>query len=153
LNGAVRDSPLLGRAAIAGAGYFLLVFALGFVFGTARSALLAVAPRISRFEAVIVELPIMLMASWLLCGVVVRRAAVPRAAIARATMGATAFVLLMLAELGLDLLLLGETVGQHFASYGDASHALGLAAQVAFGLFPLARRGHHGLTTRPGHRY
>lgn len=37
----------------------------------------------------------------------------------------------------LSLVQLGLTVGEHFATYRDLSYALGLYAQIAFGLFPL----------------
>ena len=125
------------RALRAGVAYFALVFALGFAFGTVRTLLLARFPEIGRFAAVLVELPFLLTASWLICHHVIRRLAVPDTLRARAITGAVAFALLMLAEAVLDALLAGATLAGHFAQYLEPSHALGLAGQVAFGLMPL----------------
>jgi hypothetical protein len=129
-----------GSPVRAGIAYFALVFALGFVLGTARTLLLRDASGGGRLLAVLIELPIMLGASWFLCRSVVRRFAVAPTLAARAVMGGIAFALLMLAELGLGTLLAGRTPGEHFALYRQASYALGLAAQMAFALMPLLQR-------------
>jgi hypothetical protein len=63
-------------AAQAGSTYFGLVLALGFALGTLR--VLALAPYLGPTGAVLVELPIMLAASWVLCGWLIARFAVPR---------------------------------------------------------------------------
>ena len=109
------------RALQAGVAYFALVFALGFAFGTVRTLLLARFPEISRFAAVLVELPVILTASWLICRHVIRRLAVPDTWRERAIMGAVAFALLMLAEAVLDALLSGATLAGHFAQYSEPS--------------------------------
>jgi len=129
-----------GSPVRAGIAYFALVFALGFVLGTARTLLLQDPSGGGRLLAVLIELPIMLGASWFLCRSVVRRLAVAPTVAARALMGGLAFALLMLAELGLGALLAGRTPGEHFALYTQASYALGLAAQMAFALMPLLQR-------------
>ncbi len=54
------------RAVLAGVLYFGLVFALGFILGTLR--VLVLEPRLGSTGAVLLELPVMLAASWLLCG-------------------------------------------------------------------------------------
>jgi hypothetical protein len=125
--------------------YFALVFALGFVLGTVRTLLLRDASGDGRLLAVLIELPIMLGASWFLCRTVVRRFAVAPTVAARALMGGIAFALLMLAEFGIGALLAGRTPGEHLALYREASYALGLAAQMAFAVMPLLQR-------RPGPR-
>lgn len=125
------------RIITAAALYFGLVFALGFVLGAARTVVLAAAPDISRLEAVMVEAPVMIVASWYASAFSIRKCAVPAASAARAGMGGGAFLLLGLAELTLAVGLLGLTPTEHFRSYGEPSHALGLSAQIAFGLFPL----------------
>ncbi len=130
-----RDTSV-ARVFLPGATYFTLVFALGFALGMARTLLVGDASRSVRLVGVLVELPIMLWASWLLCGVVVRRFAVRPAIAARLLMGTVAFVLLMLAEGLIAALLLGRTPAEHLASYAELSHALGLAAQLAFALMP-----------------
>lgn len=123
------------RPIAAGALYFVGVFALGFLLGTIR--VLYVAPRLGEASAVLVELPLMLTASWLLCGLIVTCAGVPASVQVRAVMGTTAFVLLMLGELGVSTLLLGRSAAEHLQTYREASALLGLAAQVAFASFPI----------------
>jgi hypothetical protein len=127
---------LARRAAIAGGAYFAAVFLIGFALGTVR--VLAVAPQIGETAAVLVEAPVMLAASWAVCGWLVRRFAVPRGG-PRALMGALAFALLMGAELGVSVLLFGRSLEEHLANYRTLPGAIGLAAQLAFALIPLLR--------------
>jgi hypothetical protein len=119
----------------AGIQYFVMVFTAGFVLGTARA--MAVAPRIGEFGAVLVELPIMLALSWWICGWLVRRHKVPARWTARATMGGTAFVLLLIAEWTLALGPFGRTAADQWSHYATAAGFLGLAGQVLFAAFPL----------------
>jgi hypothetical protein len=95
------------------------------------------APSGGRLIGVLIELPIMLSASWFLCRYTIRRFAVASTLGARAVMGGLAFALLMLAEIAVGAMLFGRTPGEHFALYRNASFALGLAAQVVFALMPL----------------
>jgi hypothetical protein len=122
---------------LAGIAYFALVFALGFLLGTVRTFFVRDAPSGGRLLGVLIELPIMLSASWFLCRYIVSHFAVAPTVVARAVLGGVAFVLLLLAEILVGALLFGRTLGQHFALYSDASYALGLAAQIAFALMPL----------------
>jgi hypothetical protein len=124
---------------LAGVVYFALVFALGFLLGTVRTLFVRDAPDAGRLLGVLIELPIMLIASWFLSRYVIRRLAVASTVAARAVMGGLAFGLLLLAELLVGTLLFDRTPGEHFALYRDASYALGLAAQIAFALMPLAQ--------------
>ena len=128
------------RALKAGVAYFAIVFGLGFVFGTARTLAMARFPNITRLDAVLLELPVILAMSWLICAMLIRRLAV-REFYARAIMGAAAFALLMAAETALGTALGGETIAGHFALYREPAHALGLAGQVAFALLPLIAGG------------
>jgi hypothetical protein len=121
----------------AGAAYFALVFALGFVLGTLRTLFVPDAPGNGRLLGVLIELPIMLGASWYLCRRLVRRFAVVPTLGARATMGSLALALLVLAELTVGATLAGRTPAAHFALYCELSYALGLAAQIGFALMPL----------------
>jgi hypothetical protein len=126
------------RAALmAGAVYFVLIFLLGFLLGTVRTILVGESG--DRLRAVLIELPIMLAASWFVCGQVVRRCAVADAPAPRLAMGGFAFALLMLAELGVGALLFGRTPAEHFLLYREASYAIGLVAQVLFAAMPLAQ--------------
>ena len=123
--------------------YFALVFGLGFVLGSVRTLWVQDAPTAGRLLGVLIELPIMLGASWFLCRGVVRRFAVAPTVAARAVMGDLAFVLLLLAELGVGALLFARTPAEHLALYSDASYALGLVAQIGFGLMPLVQLRQH----------
>jgi hypothetical protein len=126
-----------GPPILPGLVYFALVFALGFLLGTLRTFFVRDAPSGGRLLGVLIELPIMLSASWFLCRTVIRRFAVAPTVVARAVMGGLAFALLLLAELAVGALLFGRTPSEHFALYREASYALGLAAQIAFALMPL----------------
>lgn len=119
--------------------YFALVFALGFLLGTLRTVFVRDAPGDGRLLGVLIELPIMLSASWFLCRAVIRRFAVAPTIAARAVMGGLAFALLLLAELVVGALLVGRTPGEHFALYREASYALGFAAQIAFASMPMVQ--------------
>ena len=127
-------------AAVAKAGllYFAGIFALGVVLGTLRTFF--VAPRLGDLAAVLLELPVILAASWWLSGGLVRWLAVPAHAAPRLMMGATAFGLLMLAELALSVWVFGRTAGQYWAGYTALPMQIGQAGQIGFALFPLLRR-------------
>lgn len=121
----------------AGIAYFALVFAVGFVLGTIR--VFALIPAFGEWIGNLIELPVILLVSWVLCGSVIRRFAVPVDFRARATMGAIAFCLLMAAEIGLAVLLFGESLSEYTARLLSALGLLGLAGQLLFALFPLWR--------------
>jgi hypothetical protein len=128
----MRRTPLL-----AGAVYFALVFTLGFLLGTVRTLFVQDTPSAGRLLGVVIELPVMLAASWFLCRHVVARLYVAPTVPARAVMGGVAFALLLLAELPIGVLLFGRTLAEHFALYREASYALGLAAQIGFAVMPV----------------
>jgi hypothetical protein len=121
----------------AGGAYFASVFAVGFALGTLR--VLFIAPQTGELAAVLIETPFMLAASWLLCGVWIKRFGVPAATGQRFIMGAFAFGLLMAAEMLLGGYGFGRSFAESLAAYKTAPGAIGLAAQALFGLFPLVR--------------
>jgi hypothetical protein len=118
------------RAAIA---YWAVVFALGFVLGTLR--VLWLAPLVGLIPATLIELPVMLGASWLAAGWLVRRFAITDAGAALAT-GGLAFALLMVAECALAVGMMGRTPAQWLADLRQPHAALGLAGQVVFAAMP-----------------
>lgn len=122
----------------AGLFYFLGVFAIGFALGTVRTLWLV--PRFGALAAVAMEVPLMLLASWWACGAVLRRIRVPPARLLRLTMGGTAFLLLMLAELALAVWGFGQSAASYWAGFAAPAARLGLAGQIAFALMPLLRR-------------
>ncbi len=126
------------RIIAAALAYFAIVFGLGFLLGTFR--VLFVIPRIGETAAVLLELPVMLAASWFAAGWCVRRFAVPPRVAPRLAMGLLAFALVMVAELGLAVILFGRSPAQHFAGYRHFAGAAGLVAQIGYALFPALRR-------------
>ena len=126
------------RTLLAGAAYFVIVFAAGFVLGALRTLVLA--PRFGPFAAVLLELPVMLVISWIACGKVLARFEIPRRAAPRLGVGASAFTLLMLAEVVLSLVAFGRAPSDYVAELSSPHGLLGLAGQLLFALMPLAQR-------------
>ncbi len=127
-------------ASIAGAAYFTTIFALGFLLGSLRAIALGTWTDIDPTMAVLGELPIILVASWVCCGWVITRYAVLAHRPDRLWVGFVAFGMLMLAETALAFLLMGRSLAEHVASYREPAHALGLAGQIVYAVFPLLRR-------------
>jgi hypothetical protein len=123
------------RAAIA---YWAVVFALGFVLGTIR--VLWVIPLVGLMPATVIELPMILGASWFVAGWLVRRFAIARSGEALAV-GGLAFAILMAAECLLAAALSGETPAQWLAGFRQPHALLGLAGQMLFALMPWWRAG------------
>lgn len=127
----------------AGAAYFAIIFAVGFVLGTIRVLILL--PHVGEMTAVLLEGPFILGASWVVCGILVRRFNVAAAFVPRFAMGASALTLLLLAEFFLGVYGFGRTIAEHFAHYETLPGAIGLAGQILFGAFPAL----HLLMKRP----
>lgn len=113
--------------------YFAGMFALGFLLGTARITVLA--PMLGDWG----ELPVMLAISWIYCGKIVRRFTVSKAIGARLLMGMFAFSLLMTAEVMLGVGLFERTLAQQLREMASGPAMAGLAAQLAFAIFPLVQ--------------
>jgi hypothetical protein len=128
-----RLNGSISRAAIV---YFALVFAAGFVLGTIR--VLLIAPLWGELPAVLIEAPIMLLVSWLVCGSSVRAFGI-RGRSAGLAMGVMAFALLMAAELALSLLGFGRSLAEYLRGYGTRAGGVGLTSQAVFGIMPLLR--------------
>jgi hypothetical protein len=127
---------------LAGFAYFAVVFAAGFVLGTLRVFLLI--PWLGETAAVLIELPVILVVAWVACRRLVGAFDVASELAPRLVMGGTAFLSLMGTELIFSVLTFGRTVADHLAHYHEMHALLGLAGQVAFGLFPpmQLRKGH-----------
>lgn len=142
------------RSIAAAGAYFALVFLVGTMFGTAR--ILVLEPALGEVASVLLELPLMLGSAWLICAALIGRLPIPPRATDRLVMGGLAFLLLMAAELGLDLWRPGTSVAEHFIAYREPARALGLVGQVMFGLLPLLmiarrepREAGHEIEPRP----
>ena len=115
--------------------YFAVMFTVGFVLGALRVSL--VAPRVGELVAVLIELPLMLAASWFVCRRLTAILAVAVRVPDRLAMGASAFTLLMITELSLAGPLFGRSVSESLAAMTTGAGLLGLAGQILFGLVPL----------------
>ena len=123
----------------AGLVYFAAVFGFAFLTGIARTLVLA--PAIGATMAVIVEVPLILVVSWVAARWVVARYALETSS-DRAVAGGIAFVLLMDSEMVLAAALSGESPRQWAASLIAVPGMIGFAGQILFALMPLvvARR-------------
>jgi len=130
----------MARTLLAAAAYFLIVFSLGFVLGTARVLLLI--PRIGEAGAVVMEAPLMLTASWFAARRCIRWFAVGPGAGERLAMGLAAFGMVMIAEPILSVLIFDQSPARYLAALASPAGLLGLAMQTLFALIPyLQRRG------------
>lgn len=117
----------------AAAAYWAAVFALGFALGTIR--VLWVIPLVGLMPATLIELPLILTASWLAAGWLVRRFRIASTEEAL-TAGALAFAILMVAECALASVLTGQSPAEWLAGLRQPHALLGLAGQVVFALMP-----------------
>ncbi len=126
------------RALGAGLVYFAIVFAVGFVLGTIRTVF--VTPHFGALTAVLIELPFILTASWFVCRWVLRQFGLPAVFAARAVMGVSAFILLILAEYALAAAFQGQSVITFVCALATLDGATGFAGQILFALFPVVQR-------------
>lgn len=125
---------MMALAIRAGLAYFLIVFGLGFLLGTFR--VLVLLSQMPEAFAVMLELPLMLVLSWIVALRLIRRFRVPKRLAPRLVMGCLAFALLMLGEVAVSLLAFGRSLSEHLVHYTEARALLGLAGQIAFAMFP-----------------
>ena len=100
---AARPIP---RSLAAGSIYFAVVFAIGFALGMVR--VLITGPKLGEAAAVLLELPVILTASWFVAKWCIARFAVGSDVVKRLTMGFVAFSLTMLAEMAMAVLCLAK---------------------------------------------
>jgi hypothetical protein len=115
--------------------YFAIVFTIGFVLGTIR--VIAVVPRIGELFAVLIELPLMLAASWIVCKYLIARFQVPAEIVDRAIMGASAFAFLLVSEIALSTCVFGNSIESTFIKYQTLHGFVGICGQLAFAAFPM----------------
>lgn len=125
------------RVVWAGCLYFGIVFAIGFVLGTIRTLYVKGTAGADPLLAVMVELPIMLFASWVVAGWLIRLFHLGGRVVERLAMGGIGFLLLMAGEVALGLVLFGQTVEMQMALAVEPSRLLGLLGQLGFGVIPV----------------
>jgi hypothetical protein len=123
------------RSICAGAVYFALVFAIGFLFGTVRQLILV--PYVGELGGVIIEAPLMLVASYLVARGVISSWAVAPETGQRLQMGMTALALLLATEAILSSLLRGWTFAQWLGHFATAQGLLSLVLFLFFAAMPL----------------
>lgn len=126
-------SPV-GRSIAAGAAYFGVVFSIGFALGTFR--VLVEEPRLGATLSVALELPVMLLASWLVARRLVAHFDLTASLRGRLVMGMTGLILLLVAETALGVAF-GQPLAEQFATYGTLRGLLNLVGQLGFAVMPL----------------
>jgi hypothetical protein len=122
---------------LAGLVYFAIVFAGGLGLGAIRT--LWIAPLTGELTAVLVELPLILAISWVVCRKLVVRFNLPRALGSRLPMGASALALLLAAEAGLSVFGFGRSLNEHLTTYYSASGSRAPSGSWRLASFPSSR--------------
>jgi len=126
------------KAIQAGVVYAVAVFGFAFLTGALRTFAITStgAPPVL---AVAIELPVLLLVSWVICGLLLERMHVPAEAGVRLLMGAVALIVMLSGEFTLSALVIGRTLPDFLASYENPEAMLGLIGQLAFAAFPVIR--------------
>jgi hypothetical protein len=132
----------MANALFTGLLYFLAVFTFAFAMGVTRE--LVVAPRVGSTVAVLMEIPLIIVASWIVAHRLLRNRAFTVAQ--RATMGATAFALTLASEAVLSGIIRGQSIADWVAGLATPLGLAGLAGQLAFAALPIFV-GHGGADT------
>jgi hypothetical protein len=114
-----------------------LLFALGFVLGTIRFVILTRWP-VDPLAAVLVELPVMLLAGWWWAGQIVRRHGNGSAHMLLA-IGVVGVLTIWVGELGVATILSGDSVIGWLRGLSAPPALVGLLGQCAVALMPLLR--------------
>jgi hypothetical protein len=138
------------QGVIAGLFYFAVVFLAGLVLGALR-AIYGV-PLVGQSLAVAIELPIILTLAWHACHWLMIRCNVATWQ-DKSVMAALAFGLLIIAEWAtrfvFNRFILGDASLPPIITTQTFADGLGIAGQVAFGLFPFIMRTDSPLEMRP----
>lgn len=113
--------------------YFLIIFAFAFVLGVARGLLIA--PRLGEAIAVILEIPVLLIASCLVSRRLVHDGSFNLPQLC--SIGAIAFVLTIVSEAGLAGAIRGQSLAQWLAALATPIGMVGLAGQIGFAMMPV----------------
>ncbi|MGL4323924.1 MAG: hypothetical protein ACRCTD_07760 [Beijerinckiaceae bacterium] len=121
-------------ALLAGFWYATIVFAAGFALGAMRETF--VRQYLGDLTSVIVEIPFMLLLSWFVAQWLIARHTVPHRILDRVMMGIAALVLLLIAEAGVGIFLMKQSLWQHISSYFSWRGAVTIVSQGIFALIP-----------------
>jgi hypothetical protein len=118
----------------AGALYFALVFAAGWVLGPIRQ--LFVVPRLGETAGALLEAPFMLLAMMVAARWTITRLAIAPGLGPRAAVGLVALGLVLVAELAGARWLRGLSIGEYLAKFVSASGGISALLFVVFALMP-----------------
>jgi hypothetical protein len=121
------NAPPITCSAIAGLAYFAVVFVAGFALGVAR--VMFIVPTLGPTVAVLIELPVILVLSWIACRRIMLRLDISATTTGRLMMVGLAFALLMSAEFAIASFAFGRSLADHLEHYQEIHALLGLAAQ------------------------
>jgi hypothetical protein len=119
----------------AGALYFIVVFAAGWVFGPVRQLL--VVPRVGEAIGVLLEAPLMLLTMILAARWTMRRLAVSPKLVTRAAAGLVALGLLIVAELAGARWLRGLSLRDYLAYFASVPGTISLLLFFLFAAMPV----------------
>jgi|JI8StandDraft_1071087.scaffolds.fasta_scaffold132459_2 hypothetical protein len=117
--------------------YFLIIFLVGFIFGTIRT--LFVTPNIGALFAVLLEVPFLLGISWILSLKIIQKFPFPNTLFSLLQIGGVSFLFLILTEVYFSLCLFGLTWPDYISNLTTPAGIVGFLAQVVFGLIPAIR--------------
>lgn len=122
----------------AGVVYAVAVFGFAFLTGALRTVAISStgAPPVL---GVAIELPVLLLMSWVICGLLLERMQAPAESSVRMLMGVTALIVMVSGEFALSALVIGRSLPDFLASYERPEALLGLIGQLAFAAFPVIR--------------
>jgi hypothetical protein len=126
-------SDPMTKACVTGLLYFSAVFTFAFAMGVARQ--LVIAPRLGPLAAVLLEVPILVVASWIVARRLLRYRSLT--VLERTVMGATAFALTMVGEAALSVIMRGQSVADWAAAVATPLGLVGLTAQLVFAAIPI----------------
>jgi|JI9StandDraft_1071089.scaffolds.fasta_scaffold406948_2 hypothetical protein len=115
--------------------YFLGIFIFAFGLGIIRN--IFVIPYIGALYGVLLEIPILLTASWFYSLLIINRYSVSRDSKTLFYFGGFAFIILMIVEAIFSLAIFGRTWTEFLSELQTLHGALGLFAQIIFGIIPL----------------
>ncbi|MFM0058431.1 hypothetical protein PQR64_22680 [Paraburkholderia phytofirmans] len=124
-----------------GTAYALIVFVIGFALGAVR--VLVLVPHLGATASVVLETPIMLAASWKVAQWSVQRFNLQPDRRSCLLMGIVAFIVLMVAELGVAVFAFDESPAQYVSGIGSIAGGIGFAAQICFAGFPWLQAYRH----------
>ena len=125
---------LIVTAGLAGIAYASVAFAAGFALGVLR--ILVLAPRVGEEAAVLIELPVILTVSWIICRRLIALMRVSHKSAARAIMGLSALTALLAAEAVLGVLAFDRPLFDLVTRDRSTAELLGLAGQLLYATFP-----------------